>query len=386
MRKALVVTAIFAGALPILVQAQAAPSDTTGSGAATAPQATVKRHSTSAKSSSDAVPPQAAVITLDGVCDPPRTDKSAACKTVVTREQLESLVKDTMPGASDETSRQFATTYARILAASAEAQQKRLDKDPQVAKTLQLKMKLLRMQVLADALYQSFEQQANQIPDADIQKYYSDHGSRYEVASLERVSIPKAARSASGVTVEPAQSKAKIDDLHTRAAAGEDFAQLQANAYKDLGLNPAGAPATKLDNVRRATLNANEQKIVDMKPGEISDVRETPDAFYFLKLVSTGKEPLESVTPEIKAMLRQQRMEKELQGASEKVKAEFNLTYLGTPSAPQLFPAPEPKQPTAANSKQEEARWRAARHRRPMMQPGQSGPSAPALPATPPGR
>lgn len=383
MRKTLIVIFLGAGAMSLF--AQTPPSSVSETGKTSATQVSpAKNQRLSLKTlSTESVSPDAAVITLDGVCASPNAaGKKTSCKMVITRAQLESVAD---AARSEQTHSQFATTYARLLATSAEAEQKHLDKDPAVVKELQARMKLLRMQVLSEALYRDFEEQADKVSSSAIEKYYADNAPSYEIVNLERVSVPKTARSASGVTVDPAEARTKVDEMRVRAVGGEDCAELQMVAYKELGLNPAGAPSTKLDNVRRARLSPTELKVIDLKPGQISEVQETAEALYFLKVVSTGKDPLESVEPEIKATLRQKRLQEELQGASAKVKGEFNLTYLEAVSAPELFPAPATKQMSAAAGKPVDPRWRAMRQRRSAM-PSTIPPTKPVAHTAPTGQ
>jgi hypothetical protein len=56
-----------------------------------------------------------------------------------------------------------------------------------------------------------------------------------------------------------------------------------------------------------------------------------------LKLVSKHIATFESVLPEIKADLKQERLRQELESASKSVTADFNLQYLGMSAQPALF-------------------------------------------------
>ncbi len=285
------------------------------------------------------VAPETPVVTLEGVCDRPQVAGAKGCKTVITRAQLDSMIELLAPETPQSARRQFVINYARLLAASEVAQRKHLEKEPAVIKELQAQLKLARMQVLASTLYRQIEEQAANVPASEIQKYYTDHQANFDEGDVLRLTIPKAAPTESGQPLDASALKATADALRARAAAGEDFDQLQQAAYKELGLK-APPSATKLNKVRRTRLAPDEAKVFDLKAGEVSEVMESPAAFVILKLDSKQSIPIETAGSEIKSILRQARLEQEIQSASKNVKAQFNLTYLEMPAAPELFVAP----------------------------------------------
>jgi len=285
------------------------------------------------------VAPETPVVTLEGVCDRPQVAGAKGCKTVITRAQLDSVIELLAPETPQSARRQFAINYARLLAASEVAQRKHLEKEPAVIKEMQAQLKLARMQVLASTLYRQIEEQAANVPASEIQKYYTDHQANFDEGDVLRLTIPKAAPTESGQPLDASALKATADALRARAAAGEDFDQLQQAAYKELGLK-APPSAAKLNKVRRTRLAPDEAKVFDLKAGEVSEVMESPGAFVILKLDSKQSIPIETAGSEIKSILRQGRLEQEIQSASKNVKAQFNLTYLEMPAAPELFVAP----------------------------------------------
>src|SRR3979490_2676482 len=285
------------------------------------------------------VPPETPVVTLEGVCDRPQVAGAKGCKTVITRAQLDSMIELLAPETPQSARRQFAINYARLLAASEVAQRKHLEKEPAVIKELQAQLKLARMQVLASTLYRQIEEQAANVPASEIQKYYTDHQANFDEGEVLRLTIPKAAATESGQPLDTSAVKATADALRARAAAGEAFGQLQKAAYKELGLK-APPSAAKLNKVRRTRLAPDEAKVFDLKAGEVSEVMEAPAGFVILKLDSKQSIPIETAGSEIKSILRQARLEQEIQSASKNVKAQFNLTYLEMPAAPELFVAP----------------------------------------------
>jgi hypothetical protein len=284
--------------------------------------------------------PNAPVVTLDGVCDRPRKGSTgASCKTVMTRAQIESVINTLEPNAPPMFRRQFAINYSRLLAASGAAERRHLDKDPAVAKELEIQQKIVRMQVLANTLYQHIEAQAANVSTFEIEKYYADHQANFELGDVRRLSIPKPAPTTTAQTQDESAWKAKADELRARAAAGEDFDQLQRDGYKDLGIN-APAPPTKLTMVRRINLRPAEGIVFDLKPGDVSSVLDSEGTFVILKLESKQSISMEAARQEIQSVLRRERRQQELRNATQSAKAQFNLKYLDVPSAPELFPPP----------------------------------------------
>lgn len=300
-------------------------------------------------SSTAEVPPDASVVTIDGVCDRSQTSKTKDCKTVITRAEMEGIIDVFLPGTSQALRRQFAINYARLIAATAVAQQKHLEKDPEVIRQVQTQEKVARMQVLAHALYQQIQKEAEDVPTSDIQKYYEDHLSGFDEGEVLRLSLPRVAPTKDGRPLDESAIKAKADELRERAVAGEDFEQLQRDAYTSFGIIGT-APPTKLNMVRRTNLPPDEGKVFDLQAGEVSPVLDSLGSLVVLKLVSKQSVPAADAEVEIKSLLQRARMQQELETATKTVKAQFNLQYLDLSSAPDLFPPPEEVQ-RAANSR-----------------------------------
>ncbi len=322
-------------------------------------------------------PPDAPVVTLEGVCDGGQKHAAkSGCRTVITRAQMESLMSALWLDTSPAARRQFATNYAQLLAASTVAQRQHLEKDPAVIKKLQAQLTLVRMQVLANALYHRIEEQAENVPTSEIQKYYTEHLASFEQGVVRRLSIPRSAQTTSGQVLEASVVKAKAEELRARAAAGEDFDQLQQAAYKDLGIKSVLAP-TKMNMVRRSNLPPDEARVFDLKPGDVSQVLESMGALVILKLESKQSVPMENASSEIKSLLQRELLHEQLQRATKDVKAQFNLKYLDMPSAPELFPTPvlsqdSSKAPTRSDLRQQMASRRRmpSRSRRVTALPG----------------
>ena len=296
------------------------------------------------------VPPETPVVTLQGACEQPQNRaKSGTCKTVITRAQMDALIDTLIPNAPQYMRSQFTVNYVRSLAAAAVARKRHLENNPAVMKEIETRQKMARSQALASSLYKSFEVDAAKVSQAEIQEYYSGHASEYEEGEVQRLAIPKSA-AATGNPEDIAALKALADSLRARAVAGEDFDRLQQEAYQNLGIKDE--PSTvKMGMERRISLPSDEAKVFDLKPGEISEVIDSPMALVILKLVSKKSAPLETVRPEIESLLQGQHMQQSLSDAARSVQVDFNLKYLEMASAPELFvPPPGAGQPSATRS------------------------------------
>src|ERR1700674_4261069 len=140
---------------------------------------------------SAAVPLDAAVITVVGVCPaqpktaaakgtaakpvtasktPPAKTPAADCKTVITKAQFEKLIGNLTPNVTPQAKKQLANLLPRLIAMSTEAKQKGMDKTPQFKDRARFR----EMQILAEALQQSIQDEAAKVPPEEIEKYYKE--------------------------------------------------------------------------------------------------------------------------------------------------------------------------------------------------------------------
>ena len=380
MRVVLVCSAMLACAVPMIAQGTQGGLDLQNPAAPLSRRQMLMRRAQSLGkpvSTNTEVPPDTPVVTLEGVCDHSQVPGTKDCKTVITRAQMDGIIDLLAPGTPQDARPQFAIKYARLLAASGVARREHLEKNPGVANELEAQLKLARMQVLANTLYHQMQEQAENVPASEIQKYYTDHRANFDQGEVRRLSVPRSIAGTSGQPLDASAIRAKADELRERAAAGEDFDQLQREAYKNLGID-VPPPLTKLNMVRRSSLPREEAKVFDLNVGELSPVLESAGALVILKLASKQSIPVESAGPEIKSTLQRDRLQRELQSATNNVKAQFNLKYLDMPSAPELFPPPGVAQPGANLGTASDLRSR-TRSRRRMPQSAR-GPAALPLP------
>jgi hypothetical protein len=280
------------------------------------------------------------VITVNGFCSDPAAQPGTACKTVITRAQFEKLADALQPGMSLSLRLKVANAYARNLRMSAAAEKRGLDKTP----AFEEEMRYARMQLLAQDLTRALQAEANNITDADLEEYYTKNRSSYEQATLARIFVPRSKQSdAAQGEREEAQTKADEEEmtkvaaeLRVRAAKGEDPDKLQIEAYTKAGI-PRTDSDTKMEKVRRAALPPQHEAVMDMKPGEVSEVFSDPGGAHFIyKMISKQTLTLEAVKMEIRGAISSQRYRdstKSFQGD-----VVFSDAYFNPPGKPAVPP------------------------------------------------
>src|ERR1035437_9692306 len=146
---------------------------------------------------SAAVPPEAAVITVIGVC--PAQPKTAAakgtaakpvtaakapvaktpaadCRTVITKAEFEKLASAVAPNVTPQVKKQLAGVLPRFIGMSAEAKKRGLDKTPQFEETV----KFAKMQILTTQLQRAIQDEAAKVPQDEVEKYYKEHADSFE--------------------------------------------------------------------------------------------------------------------------------------------------------------------------------------------------------------
>jgi hypothetical protein len=359
--------------------------------------------------SAESVPATAAVLTITGVCKPqprPAPAKAGAapakpaaktapadCKTVVTRAEFEKLVDSISTHPNPQLRRQLATAYPGILAFAQAAQKQGLDKTPR----FETEMKFARLQILGKELRDQIAENAAKISDEDVDSYYQAHLATYQEFNVDRVFVPHFRPAAAEAKVElkdekegkekdakdekdakltpEQQQKAKADteqeeaklaeSLRTQAAAGEDFAKLQKQAYDAAGMK-MDAPPVNLPKVRRNGLPPGQAAVFDLKEGEVSQVITDSGGHYVYKVKAIVQMPLDDqLKNEIHSMLQGQRQREEMDKYQKSYTVETNEAYFGPPApagptqrmlpnrvpqpqTPMTHPQAQPQTPTPA--------------------------------------
>src|SRR4029077_8993132 len=279
------------------------------------------------------------------------------CKTIVTRADFEKLATTLQPNMPSHVRRQLANQYPQILFMSEEARKRGLDKDPHYLEML----RFMKMQLLKAELDRSLEGDAEKVPESEIKDYYQKNVKNFEQISVLRIFIPKVKQIQSKDGATPAETDAARKDsevamvkvaenLHTRAAAGEDFDTLQKDAYEAAGIK-ATPPPTSNPRLRRSNLPAAQTSVFDLKEGELSAVINDVSGSYIYKTVFRTTPTVTDVQDEIRNTLRSQRLQAMRQKLQTSVSSELNKDYFGpdlapgssgTPGAPRPMPMSRP--------------------------------------------
>jgi hypothetical protein len=384
MHKSWLLCALLSGAM---AWSQAQPGGTTAPPPTPPPGAPGAEQAPNAKPAEAPKPPaevaeDAAVITIVGVCPAsstaPRTaagkaatassaKKAAECKTVITRREFEKIANGLSPNVTPQLKRQLSNVLPRFTAMSEIAEKKGLEKTEAYQETL----KFAKMQILTRELERSVQDQAEKISDADIEKYYKENPEAYEQFSLDRLFIPrnkqvepekvedeekmtdeqkKAKEEADKAKQEQGQQELDklADSSRERAVKGEDFTQLQKEAYEVAGMK-IDAPTVNLPKVRRTGLPPAHAAVFGLKVGEVSQVISDNGGHYIYKVVSKEELPLDQVSQEIRNALKNQRMKDLMEKYTSSYHVETNEAYFGPPGPqgpmgrPGMAPPPRPR-------------------------------------------
>jgi hypothetical protein len=278
------------------------------------------------------VPPDAAVLTINGLCAE-ATDAAARpanCETIVTRAQFETLVEMLRVEKDPQARRALSTAYPETLVMAHEAERRGIDKDPR----FQERLRFARLQILSQELIGQLKDEAAQVPDKDIEDYYQQNTGEFELFSLDRILIPNRTQGTKQGSRDEAAMSKLAQDLRARAAAGEDFAKLQKEAYDAAGLSGNTEPKPRLEKMRRHALPPAQLSAFDLKVGEVSAVINDGTGHYIFKLVSKETESLEAVKSEIMKTLRRQRLEKMVHEIQQPYTTDVNHAYFGMEGKP----------------------------------------------------
>lgn len=288
------------------------------------------------------LPPDAVVMTIPGACENPPADKTPEnCKTDVTRSEFEALMDAIAPNVPAAARRQLANRYAMGVVMSQEAHRLGLDKGPKFEE----RMKLARMQTLAQAYGESVQDTAGHVPDKDIQDYYDKNKSGFDEVEMQRIFIPLTKTlPASKIKLTPAQTQKREDDakaamkieagkIHARAVAGEDFAKLEQEAFTFAG-SKGKPPQTNMGKIRHNTLPPAHSSAFDLKTGTVSPLITDLSGYFIYKPVSRDTLTLDKAHDEIVNMLKAERMQQTMQDLQKSATPKLNDDYFVSTAAP----------------------------------------------------
>jgi hypothetical protein len=300
--------------------------------------------STAASSDPSSVAPDAAVITIDGLCEKPGGSSAtpADCKTVITRAEFEKVLNAVQPNMPAAAKKQFANRYAAALYLAEKAHELGLDKGP----VFDEKMYLARLQILASLGGEHVHEEAAKVTDGEIETYYHDHIADYKTISYDRILVPKqkqvdpSAQKPNDPDLQKkreaseAEMNAEADKLRARAAAGEDFAKLQQEAYDFAGYTQIKASNPHVDKAKKTGIPPADASIFELKVGDVSQVFNDPSGFVIYKVAAIEDSPLAGARDEISRKLASEREQGEIESLQKSTKLED--AYFATPAPPTL--------------------------------------------------
>jgi hypothetical protein len=134
--------------------------------------------------------------------------------------------------------------------------------------------------------------------------------------------------------------QAAAEKIHTEAAAGKDFQQLQKEAFEAAGI-ATSSPKVDMGKIASGSLPVNHRKVIDLEAGKVSPLFSDPGGYFIYKVVSKELVPFSQAKTEIRNSIQSQRMQQSTESLTGKIKAELNQEYFvgtGGPRRP-LKPA-----------------------------------------------
>jgi hypothetical protein len=283
----------------------------------------------------DSVASNAPVVTIHGVCPKDTVSaktgsaKSDSCQTVITKEQFNSMLSGMNLAAqisSPAAMRSFAESYAQLLAMASEGEKAGAENDPR----FQELMRIARVRALADSYRHSLEEKYSNPPHEEIEAYYKENIFKYDSFKVERIIIPSINTNRTPAARAEYQKKFQqmANEIHERAARGEETQKLQDEVYKTLSL--PSPPKTDLGMKRRGGLPAGiEKDLLALKPGEVTKLENEMSGMNIYKLRSRDTLALEFVKAEIVRDLHQKNMEIALKAVTGSIHPELNEQFFG---------------------------------------------------------
>jgi hypothetical protein len=298
-----------------------------------------------AAASTDEVPADAIVVSVQGICSPgrPAPANSASCTTTLTRQQFETMLKVmniTNQNYSPAALKGIAESYVQLLTLADAGQKAGLEKDPRFDEM----MKIARVRTMAELYRHTLDEKFSAPSPEMIDAYYKENIAKYEQLKIDRVFIPLAdPKKPQERVIFEKKARRVAEELHERAGKGEDMGALEEEGYKTLGLS---APP-KVDQGAKRKGNYPpllEKDIWALKPAEVTKVETDLSGFSFYKVRSREPIPLENVKSEVTREIYQKNMEAAMKSTTAPVHSEFNDKYFkphaAGPMAPTMRPAP----------------------------------------------
>ena len=163
----------------------------------------------------------------------------------------------------------------------------------------------------------------------EVTAFYEQNPDKFQQGERVRAShiLIRTPENADPKTKEAARAKA--DDLLKQVKAGKDFAELAKSNSQDPGSAVNGGDLGYFQQGQM--VGAFERAAFSLKPGDVSDVVETPFGYHIIKVAdkqAASKVPLEQVKPQIEQFLQNQQRQQKTQAFIESLKAKGKVEVL----------------------------------------------------------
>ena len=169
----------------------------------------------------------------------------------------------------------------------------------------------LERQSLVKKLHDQEVRSKVMVSPADVEKYYNEHPAEFSQKSRVRprsITLKKSDE-AREKGLKDEQAWQKINELRVKIAGGADFAELARESSQDIQKKNGGLG----DWVERGgMIEAIDQVLFQLKPGELSEVIETEMGYHLFRVeevLPESKRSLDEVREPLTAMLYQQKIE-----------------------------------------------------------------------------
>jgi hypothetical protein len=289
------------------------------------------------------------IITIAGLCDndllagdlisllsrssavsAPAKRIDSACKTVITRRQYEQALAAAGGKAKSSSQSKFARQYIDKLMFASEALENGGDKDP----IIEARVRYAYLQSLELAALIQMQRQANDVTEADAEKYFQQHPERFVRMHLQQISVPKniahdddatPGKEAPPTKPAPAEQE-KMHQLALRiqkeAAAGGNIEKLEERAYKTA--HDPSVPEIDLGEPLPEEVPPEFRKLIfDLQPGQVSAVVENDHEYLIYKCAGRHTVP----RAEVKRLYGWLRMRDAKQALQDRIQPELNPQY-----------------------------------------------------------
>ncbi len=262
-------------------------------------------------------------------------------------ELRESLPPQFRQAAGRMDNKQFLKSYAELLALSKLAEkEKTAELEPYKSQ-----LAFLRMNFLAQTYVDHLSRQIHPSQE-DLLKYYNEHKSEYEEASVRGIYVafspstakPEASSANAKKSVTEEQARAKAEGLRAQLKKGADFAKLAKENSDDASTADKGGDLGPLKRSSTSLPADVKNAIFGLKPGDISGPVRQPAGFYIFQLEKIRTLPFEEVSVNIAPMIQGIKMKEELDRIRNSIKITYdNESFFSHTERP--APPPNPLRP-----------------------------------------